>query len=136
MITVAGGIVVFCGEAFEALPGDPEFGSDAELELSPEPDVSMGPVRFDGAGDEPFATVVALPVEGAILAVVVPVVPVEAEMPELAVPVEGDAAVLDGLAELPVEEPPASGVPPLPPPPPPHALNTTVPPSAVRQPRN
>ncbi|MGF6478316.1 hypothetical protein QFZ91_000477 [Paraburkholderia sp. JPY419] len=136
MITVAGGIVVFCGEAFEALPGDPEFGSDAELELSPEPDVSMGPVPFDGAGDEPFATVVALPVEGAILAVVVPVVPVEAEMPELAVPVEGDAAVLDGLAELPVEEPPASGVPPLPPPPPPHALNTTVPPSAVRQPRN
>ncbi|MEX3900275.1 hypothetical protein [Paraburkholderia sp. BR10954] len=136
-MTVAGGIVVFCGEAFEALPGDPEFGSDAELELSPEPDVSMGPVPFDGAGDEPFATVVALPVEGAILAVVVPVVPVEAEMPELAVPVEGDAAVLDGLAELPVEEPPASGVPPLPPPPPPpHALNTTVPPSAVRQPRN
>ncbi|WP_368623850.1 hypothetical protein [Paraburkholderia sp. BR13444] len=140
-MTVAGGIVVFCGEAFEALPGDPEFGSDAEPELSPEPDVSMSPVPFDGAGDEPFATVVALPVEGAILAVVVPVVPVvpvEAVMPELAVPVEGDAAVLDGLAELPVEEPPASGVPLLlpPPPPPPHALNTTVPPSAVRQPRN
>ncbi|NUX58338.1 hypothetical protein FSB65_33930 [Paraburkholderia sp. JPY418] len=141
MITVAGGIVVFCGEAFEALPGDPEFGSDAEPELSPEvePDVSAGPVPFDGAGDEPFATVVALPVEGAILAMVVPVVPVvpvEAAMPELAVPVEGDAAVLDGLAELPVEEPPASGVPLPPPPPPPHALNTTVPPSAVRQPRN
>ncbi|MEX3814906.1 hypothetical protein AB3X96_32380 [Paraburkholderia sp. BR13439] len=118
------------------MPGDPEFGSDAEPELSPElaPDVSAGPVPFDGAGEEPFATVVALPVEGAILAVVVAVVPVEAAIPELAVPVEGDAAVPDGLAELPVEEPPASGVP-LPPPPP-HALNATVPPSAVRQPRN
>ncbi|MEX3859095.1 hypothetical protein AB3X94_34450 [Paraburkholderia sp. BR10923] len=119
------------------MPGDPEFGSDAEPELSPElaPDVSARPVPLDGAGDEPFATVVALPVEGAILAVVVPVVPVEAAIPELAVPVEGDAAVPDGLAELPVEEPPASGVPLLPPPPP-HALNATVPPSAVRQPRN
>ncbi|MBB5510084.1 hypothetical protein HDG35_006380 [Paraburkholderia sp. JPY681] len=132
MITVAGGIVVFCGEAFEALPGDPEFGSDAEPELAPEvePDVSVGPVPLDGVGDEPFATGVALPVEIGILAAVVPV---EAAMPEVAVPVEG-AAVPDGLAELPVEEPPASGVPLLPPPP--HALNTTLPPSAERQPRN
>ncbi|MEM5296056.1 hypothetical protein VSR82_17160 [Burkholderia sp. JPY481] len=119
------------------MPGDPEFGSDPEPELSPEvePDVSAGPVPFDGAGDEPFATVVALPVKGAILELVVPVVPVEAAMPEVAVPVDGAAAVPDGLAELPVGEPPVSCVPLLPPPPP-HALNTTLPPNAVRQPRN
>jgi hypothetical protein len=129
---------VFCGDAFEALPGDPEFGSDAEPEPSPEvePDVSVDPVPLDGAGDEPFTTVVALLVEVVVLEAVVPVVPVEAAMPEGAVPVEGAGAVPEGLAELPVEEPPASTVPLSPPPPPPHALNTTFPPSAVRQPRN
>nr|WP_231337658.1 hypothetical protein [Paraburkholderia sprentiae] len=114
------------------MPVDPEFGSDGEPALSPavEPDRSVGPVPLEGAGDEPFATVVAPPGEVAIPELVVPV---ELAMPAVPVPVEGAAAVPDGFAELPVEEPPASAVP-LPPPP--HALNTTLPPSAVRLPRN
>jgi hypothetical protein len=133
-MTVAGGMVVFCGDALEALLEDPELESDGEPEVSPElelePDGSVDTVPLEDAGDEPFTTVVAPPVEIVVPAVAVPV---EVALPELVVPVEGAAAVPDGLAELPVEEPPASAVP-LPPPP--HALNTTLPPSAVRQPRN
>jgi len=135
MITVAGGMVVFCGEAFEtfeALPGDPVPGSDEEPEVLPEvdPDVCVDVVPVESGDVEPFTTVGAPPVEVAIPDVVVPV---EDAMAELVVPVEGAAAVPDGLAALPEVEPPASAVP-LPPPP--HALNTTLPPSAVRHPRN
>jgi hypothetical protein len=132
MITVAGGIVVLSGEAVEALLDDPEFESDGEPGVSPEvePDVSTGTVPLEGTGDDPFTTVVAPPVE-----VVIPElgVPVEVARLEVVEPVEGAAAVPDGPADLPVEEPPASAAPP---PPPPHALKTTPPPSAVRQPRN
>ncbi|MBC8747438.1 hypothetical protein F6X42_12725 [Paraburkholderia sp. WC7.3b] len=125
-------MVVFCGETFEALPADPEFGSDAEPELSPEvePDPSVDTVPLEGGGDEPFTTVVAPPVEVVIPELVVPVV---LAMPTLPVPAGGAAAVPEGFAALPGGEPPASAVP-LPPPP--HALNTTLPLSAVRQPRN
>ncbi|MBB5407606.1 hypothetical protein HDG34_001538 [Paraburkholderia sp. HC6.4b] len=130
-------MVVFCGEAFDVLPGDPEFGSDGAPELSPEvePEVPVDAVPVEAVGDEPFATVVEPLVEVAIPELVVPV---EVAIPEVAVPAEGAAVVLDGFVEFPVEEPPASAVPlsPPPPPPPPQALNTTLPPSAVRQPRN
>jgi hypothetical protein len=138
MITVDGGMVVFGGEAFEAfetfeaLPGDPVPGSDGEPEVLPEvdPDVCVDVVPVARGEVEPFTIVGAPPVG---VAIPLGVVPVEDAMPELAVPVEGAAAVPDGLAALPEDGPSAFAVP-LPPPP--HALNTTLPPSAVRHPRN
>ena len=159
MMTVAGGIVVFCGDAFDALLDEPEFEFDEELEVSLEvepevepeaelepevesevdpevepevdPDVSVEPVPPEITGDEPFTTAVAPLVELVIPEVVAPA---EVATPEVVVSVEGAAAVPSGVAELLLGEPLASAE--LPPPPPPHALNTTLPPSAVRQPRN
>lgn len=149
MISVAGGMVVPSAEAVDVLFDEAGFEFDVEAESLPDvevgdddpvedelvaddvtPDVaslvSAGEVPLDAVDVLLLAVLAAVVAEVAVLVtLVVDVAPVP-----LAVPGE----VVGSLVELAALPPPLPLASPLPPPP--HALNTTVPPSAVRQPRN
>lgn len=139
-------------EAVDALFDDPEFEFDEEpvlsLDVDPEDD------ELDDVDDDDEVAVPEVAVSGVVLPDSADVVPsaavdallVAAEVVTVAVlvalPVEVAAvpvALPDEVAEL-LVEPPVCPLPPLPAasplPPPPHALRTTLPLSAVRQPRN